>query len=91
MNTIKYPEFLNQPDLGDLGLAERLIVHHGLYDVGAYLRHWLSAVLEEIGITKFSQLRRPDSGADRNLGDAQRYSLVICTSDVTRGVLARLP
>lgn len=91
MQTINYPEFMNRPALGDVELAERLVSRHGLYDGGAYLRKWLGGQLEDIGITKFSQLRLSDSEADSNLRDSQKYSLVVCVTDVTRRALARLP
>jgi NTE family protein len=91
MKTIDYPKFMNRAVLGDAGLAERLVAQRGLYNGGAYLRTWLGKQLEDIGITKFSQLRRTDSGADSNLRESQQYSLVICASDITRRVLARLP
>ena len=91
MKTIDYPAFMNRAALGDAQLAERLITQRGLYNGGAYLRTWLGKQLEDIGITKFSQLRYTDSGADSNLREAQQYSLVVCVSDITRRVLVRLP
>jgi NTE family protein len=62
----------------------------GLYD-GDYLIDWLGGVLSDIGITYFDDLRLDDPGADATWTDRQRYSLVVHTSDITRGKLVRLP
>ena len=76
--------------LGGLGDAEHLLLHMGLYD-GDYLIDWLGRVLSDIGITHFGDLRLDDPGADQTWTARQRYSLVVHTSDITRGKLVRLP
>lgn len=76
--------------LGGLGDAEHLLLHMGLYD-GDYLLDWLGGVLSDIGITHFGDLRLDDPGADQSWTARQRYSLVVHTSDITRGKLVRLP
>ena len=76
--------------LGGLGDAEHLLLHMGLYD-GDYLLDWLGGVLSDIGITHFADLRFDDPGADQTWTARQRYSLVVHTSDITRGKLVRLP
>jgi NTE family protein len=76
--------------LGGLGDAEHLLLHMGLYD-GDYLIDWLGGVLSDIGITHFGDLRLNDPGADQTWTARQRYSLVVHTSDITRGKLVRLP
>jgi NTE family protein len=76
--------------LGGLGDAQQLMLHMGLYD-GDYLIDWLGGVLSDIGITHFGDLRLDDPGGDKTWTDRQRYSLVVHTSDVTRGKLVRLP
>ncbi len=76
--------------LGGLGDAEHLLLHMGLYD-GDYLLDWLGGVLSDIGITHFGDLRLDDPGADQRWTARQRYSLVVHTSDITRGKLVRLP
>jgi len=48
-------------------------------------------VLSDIGITHFGDLRLDDPGADQTWTARQRYSLVVHTSDITRGKLVRLP
>jgi NTE family protein len=91
MKTIDYPSFMNRAALGDLQLGERLMTQRGLYNGGAYLREWLGGQLEQIGITKFSQLRYTDPNADSNLHASQQYTLVVCVSDITRRMLGRFP
>lgn len=76
--------------LGGLGDAQQLLLHMGLYD-GDYLIDWLGGVLSDIGITHFGDLRLDDLGADKTWTARQRYSLVVHTSDITRGKLVRLP
>ncbi len=76
--------------LGGLGDAQQLMLHMGLYD-GDYLIDWLGGVLSDIGVTHFADLRLDDPDADATWTDRQRYSLVVHTSDVTRGKLVRLP
>jgi NTE family protein len=76
--------------MGSVGDAQHLLLHMGLYD-GDYLIEWLGGVLSDIGITYFGDLRLNDPGADAKWTAQQRYSLVVHTSDVTRGKLVRLP
>jgi NTE family protein len=90
MSSIEYPKFMDRTVLGEPELAERLVVHRGLYN-GMYLTEWLGGQLEKIGVTKFSQLRCTDAGLDSTLTDSQRYTLVVHTSDITRRRLARFP
>jgi NTE family protein len=92
--SVEYPKFMAKSQLravfGRLGDAEQLLLHMGLYD-GDYLVDWLGAVLRDIGITRFGDLRLDDPGADRTLTSSRRYSLVVHTADITRGRLVRLP
>lgn len=94
LQTFKYQEFMAKGHLraalGGLGDSEHLLLHMGLYD-GDYLIDWLGGVLGEIGITHFGDLRLEDPKADKNWTARQRYSLVVHTSDITRGKLVRLP
>jgi NTE family protein len=73
--------------LGDLG---HLVLHLGLHE-GAYLVEWLGDVLRDIGVTTFGDLALDDPGADANLRPEQRFSLVVHTSDISRGKCVRLP
>jgi len=67
-----------------------LLRKRGAYE-GDYVREFLYEELKQLGVTTFSQLRRSDSRADRNLAPYQRYRLVVMATDVTRGRLLRLP
>src|SRR6266699_4556477 len=94
LQEIQFKEFMAKSHLrtalGGLGDAEHLLLHMGLYD-GDYLLDWLGGVLSDIGITHFGDLRLDDPGADQTWTARQRYSLVVHTSDITRGKLVRLP
>lgn len=85
--TLDYPKFM---DAGRVMAAEHLLAHMGMYD-GSYLTSWLGDALTQIGVTKFGDLRWIDAGSDANLTDAQRYTLVVLTSDIARGRCVRLP
>lgn len=85
--SVEYPKFM---DGGRLESIKNLVLHMGLYDA-KYLLTWLGDALEQIGVTKFGQLRYDDPGADSTLTDSQKFSLVVHTSDISRGRLVRLP
>jgi NTE family protein len=77
--------------LGPIGDAEHLLFHMGIFD-GDYLVDWLGGVLADLGgPTHFGDLRTADPGADSNLNPDQCYSLVVTTSDISRGKCVRLP
>jgi NTE family protein len=87
LDSVEYPKFMES---GRVRAAGNLLLHMGLYD-GDYLVEWLGDALAEIGPTVFGDLRDVDTGADRTLTAAQRYSLVVHTADITRGRCVRLP
>jgi len=72
--------------------AALLTERTGIYS-GDYLETWLRPILEdELGISSFSDLRlRADDDPDMSLASGRDYRLVVLTSDITRGRLARLP
>ena len=82
--------YANFVDAGRLHAAANLVIHHGMYNA-KYLETWLGDALEQIHVTKFGDLRLDDPGADKNLTEAQKYSLVVHTADLTRGRCVRLP
>jgi NTE family protein len=94
LTTCQYDSFMRngglRGKLGGLGAASGLMLHMGLYD-GDYLIEWLGKVLAGIGVTYFSDLPLDDPGADKNLTASQLYTLVVHTSDITRGKIVRLP
>jgi NTE family protein len=69
-------------------LAERM----GLYS-GDYLKEWLGPIIhDDLGVRTFADLRLdPRDDPEASLAPERQYSVVVHTSDVTRGVLARLP
>jgi len=64
----------------------------GLYS-GEYLREWLGHIVhDELGIHTFADLRlRAEDDPDMSIVAGRDYRLVVLTSDITRGQLARLP
>lgn len=84
---VDYSRFM---DAGRIASAKNLVLHMGLYD-GDYLTMWLGDALDQIGITTFGQLRYDDRGADTMLAPSRRYTLIVHTSDISRGRCVRLP
>ena len=83
-------------NLGKAGgaLSDAAILSHrmGLYP-GDYLAEWLGPILQDdLGVRTFADLKitlEEDPGM--SLPESRRYRLVVHTSDITRGELARLP
>ena len=77
---------------GVLSDAEILSHRMGLYP-GDYLAEWLGPILaDDLGVRTFADLKitlAEDPGM--SLPESRRYRLVVHTSDITRGELARLP
>jgi NTE family protein len=77
---------------GALSDAEILSHRMGLYP-GDYLAEWLGPILgDDLGVRTFADLKitlAEDPGM--SLPESRRYRLVVHTSDITRGELARLP
>ena len=83
IESIDYRRFTAEPAT-PVGQLRALMKKLGMHS-SEYLVTWLGDILDDIGITKFGQLRRPE------LGDVFPYSLVVHTTDITRGRLVRLP
>ena len=64
----------------------------GLYS-GDYLESWLRPLLhDELGVRTFADLKlSADEDPEISLAPGRDYRLVVLTSDITRGQLARLP
>jgi NTE family protein len=73
---------------GYIGEGWEALLHGGASD-NSYLKDLVSQLLEEVGVSKFSDLRIDDPGS--SLPEAQRYSLVMHASDLTRRTAVRLP
>jgi NTE family protein len=58
---------------------------------GDYVHRWVRDELEKLNVRTFRDLRQDDDGADANLPDERGYKLVVMVTDITRGVLLRLP
>jgi NTE family protein len=76
----------------ELADAAILLRRQGVYS-GDYLKEWLTPILhDQLGVTTFADLRLdPKDDPDQSVAPGQDYRLVVHTSDVTRGTLARLP
>jgi NTE family protein len=92
MDSVQYSRFADGPVLervtGRLGEGVELLLHEGAHP-GNYLVEWLGAELEKAGVSTFADLAIDDPGG--SLGEHQRYSLVVHTSDLSRRALVRLP
>lgn len=77
--------------LGPLGfLVDGLsvLIEDGAYE-GAYLRRWLTGVLDDLGVTTFGDLRTDDPGDDGSIH--ARYRLTVTATDLSRRRLVYLP
>lgn len=93
MDQIRYDKVPDRRGLNQvpvIGPALSLIFEKGLYN-GDYLREWIRRWLrEETGAEYFGDLRiTDDPGSD--LPSRRSYRLVVIVSDVSRGLLVRLP
>jgi NTE family protein len=69
-----------------------LLRHEGVYS-GDYLETWLRPILhDQLGVTTFDDLKlSTDADPGLSVAPGHDYSLVVHTSDITRGQLVRLP
>jgi NTE family protein len=68
-----------------------LLFRGGLYD-GSYLNTWLSQKLGECGVTSWDDLKiTPGEDPGTDLPKERQYHAVVYASDITRGMVARLP
>jgi NTE family protein len=77
--------------LGPLGVVAdgfSVLLEDGAHE-GAYLRHWLSGVLADLGVSTFGDLRTDDPGADGTVHS--RYRLAVTATDLSRKRLIYLP
>jgi NTE family protein len=92
MKEVDYREFRDQGLLDRLGLfgkSASLALEQGVYE-GRYLRDWLAKQLEKLGVRTFADLKITEPWA-KDLPPEQRYKLVVVASDISSGLLARLP
>jgi NTE family protein len=72
--------------------ASILLRHEGVYS-GNYLETWLRPILhDQLGVKSFNDLKlSTDADPELSVAPGHDYSLVVHTSDITRGQLVRLP
>jgi NTE family protein len=91
MRTVDYTRFRDKTLLDHLGLfgeAMSVLFEEGIYK-GDYLKEWLGEQLAAKTKTTFAQLELADPNS--TLPAAQQYRLVVMTSDLSNGILRRLP
>lgn len=92
MRSLDYKKFRDEGFIDKLGTPGKLISlagEQGIYE-GKFLRDWLAAELEKLGVRTFADLKIDEPWC-KDLPTEQRYKLVVIASDVTGGRLARLP
>jgi NTE family protein len=70
--------------------VDELVKHMGLFD-GQFLHTWLSPKLEICGVNTFADLQMENPEDTKVLPEGHAYTLLVHSSDITRGQLARLP
>jgi NTE family protein len=72
--------------------ASILLRHEGVYS-GDYLETWLRPILhDQLGVRTFNDLKlTTEHDPELSVAPGHNYSLVVHTSDITRGQLVRLP
>lgn len=92
MRQLDYHKFRDEGFLDKLtigGKALSIVFEQGVYE-GKYLRDWLAAELEKLGVHTFADLKITEPWAE-HLPPEKRYKLVVVASDLSNGRLARLP
>ena len=92
MRQVDYTKFRDEGWIDRLGVGGKsasIIFEQGVYE-GKYLRDWLAAQLDKLGIRTFADLKITEPWA-KDIPPAQRYKLVVVASDISGGRLARLP
>jgi predicted acylesterase/phospholipase RssA len=91
MREVDYGRFQDEGFIDHLGMVGKglsLLFEKGIYE-GNYLREFLSAQLEPLGVKTFADLKIDDPQG--SLPPEKQYRLVVMASDVTRARLVRLP
>ena len=92
MDTLDFSQFEDEAGfmghIPGIGQASGLLLHEGLFN-GGFLHEWLSQTLAAHGVRTWKDLKDDDPGSA--LPPNQRYRLVVIVSDVSRGLMLRLP
>lgn len=92
MDELDFSKFEDEPKVfahaPHLGAAFGLLLREGMY-LGDYLRNWIADTLASHGVRTWADLKDDDPGSA--LPPERRYKLVVIVSDVSRGLMLRLP
>ena len=92
MDDLDFSEFEDEPKLFShaphIGAALGLLFNEGMF-LGDFLHRWIADILAEHGVRTWADLKDDDSGSA--LPPERRYKLVVIVSDVSRGLMLRLP
>ncbi|KXF85799.1 phospholipase [Rhodococcus ruber Chol-4] len=86
---IEYDKFLDPGPVERIplfGPAFGVLRGSGLYR-GDYAHAWIRDTLKDLGVSTFGDLRMDDE----DIPEERRYRLVVTVTDITRGLLVRLP
>jgi NTE family protein len=92
MDDLDFSQFEDEPKLfkhaPHLGAALGLLFTEGMF-LGDFLHRWIADILAEHGVRTWADLKDDDPGSA--LPPERRYKLVVIVSDVSRGLMLRLP
>ncbi|MDJ0317029.1 patatin-like phospholipase family protein [Arthrobacter antibioticus] len=92
MDRLDYTKFMDPTGclsgLPIVGEISGLLFHQGLY-AGEVLYEWLKETLAAHGVHTWADLK--DNDPQSALPASQRYKLVVIVSDISRGIMLRLP
>ncbi|MEO8908336.1 MAG: patatin-like phospholipase family protein [Microbacteriaceae bacterium] len=92
MDNLNFSQFEDEPKefahMPHIGGALGLLFHEGIF-LGDFMHQWIAQTLASHGIRTWADLKQDDPGS--SLPPEQRYKLVVIVSDVSRGLMLRLP
>lgn len=92
MDDLDFSKFEDEPKgfthIPHVGAAFGLLFREGMF-LGDFLHTWIADTLAEHGVRTWADLKDDDAGS--GLPPEQRYKLVVIVSDVSRGLMLRLP
>ncbi|GAB3123473.1 patatin-like phospholipase family protein [Glaciibacter psychrotolerans] len=92
MDDLDFTQFEDEPKvfahLPHIGATFGLLFKEGMF-VGDFMHRWIADTLAANGVRTWADLKEDDPGSA--LPPDQRYKLVVIVSDVSRGLMLRLP
>jgi NTE family protein len=92
MDELDFSQFEDEPQVfrhaPHIGAALGLLFKEGMF-LGDFMHSWISGILASHGVHTWADLK--DDDPDSALPPEQRYKLVVIVSDVSRGLMLRLP